>query len=182
MGVGLRSVLWLWLWLGSGLGLRSAYLLLADAVHTVTRLVLGEGVPPRLAHDHGARTREVEAHAAPGEGSGLGSGSGWARVSVRSSVTPHLSDMSSTGTPGSWKRITWPRPREARSVEGRSVEVRSGHWGAVTARKARAHTLPALPRPASPPPQALSWPSRYPQVWPQCPGTPPPGVATVRRP
>ena len=55
---------------------------------------------------------------------------------MRLRVTPHLSDMSSTGTPGSWKRITWPRPTEVRSVEGRSVEVSSGHWGAVTARVA----------------------------------------------
>ena len=53
---------------------------------------------------------------------------------MRLSVTAHLSDMSSTGTPGSWKRITWPRPMQVRSVEARSVEVSSGHWGAVTAR------------------------------------------------
>eukprot|EP00964_Phaeocystis_antarctica_P014171 scaffold7804_cov65-Phaeocystis_antarctica.AAC.4 len=33
---------------------------------------------------------------------------------VRLRPTPHLSDMSSTGTPGSWKRITWPRVEEVR--------------------------------------------------------------------
>ena len=33
---------------------------------------------------------------------------------VRLRPTPHLSDMSSTGTPGSWKRITWPRIMEVR--------------------------------------------------------------------
>ena len=136
LGVGFSSGFGLLL--GFGLGLRSAYLLLADAVHAVTRLVLGERVPPRLAHDHRARAREVEAHAAPGQGSGAGwgwgSGSGWVRVRVRLGVTAHLSDMSRTGTPGSWKRITWPRPTEVRSVEARSVEDRSGHLGAVTAR------------------------------------------------
>ena len=67
---------------------------------------------------------------------GFGFGLGWVRVRVRLSVTAHLSDMSSTGTPGSWKRITWPRPMQVRSVEARSVEVSSGHWGAVTARVA----------------------------------------------
>ena len=55
---------------------------------------------------------------------------------MRLGVTAHLSDMSRTGTPGSWKRITWPRPMQVRSVEARSVEVSSGHWGAVTARVA----------------------------------------------